>query len=535
MEVTVEELLRIPLLKGSTIIGGKSGGSRIVKMLSFMDGYSGYLYLEKDTLAVTSGYLLFREPEKTLEFLRNIGQRGLSGIMLNTKYYDYQLPGNVVQAADGLGLPIIQAADSGVQFHKLFEYFNDHIYSPKTGTFLNQDNASTALISAMHVDGLPGLARQINAWTGKPVTIVLQDTLFCYPVESSELNQALSDNSIMKSCSPVTGHDALLQVKSASASGVGISFTYNLNANGAIWLDNAQSPCDGNDTTLLHTAKSACEIGMMQILAYEHDQSILKASFIKDLVDGRLQSADKTSLMARQLNLRIPKVVQVLVIQCRGAQDLYQQMEQTVQNLFRRQGLNIITFLHEQSLVVLLPQWTENQVQLLKEMEAQLTARWPENVFHFAVGRNVDFRKACTSYQQACLALKIRPSLSKHSQYNSFAKNNSFAEIVVHYLCNPDDPEEEQKVRYFCRDILQPLIGKEERGYDLIKTLRVFFHYRFNYRRTGQELYIHPSTVRYRLKVVEKLCGISLDNYDDVLNLQVALQLLPALIPEDRI
>jgi len=65
-----------------------------------------------------------------------------------------------------------------------------------------------------------------------------------------------------------------------------------------------------------------------------------------------------------------------------------------------------------------------------------------------------------------------------------------------------------------------------QHGSQLVRTLQVFFESLSNIQKTADILYHHVSTIRYRLSRIEQILGISLNNHDDRLCLQLALNLL---------
>lgn len=82
-----------------------------------------------------------------------------------------------------------------------------------------------------------------------------------------------------------------------------------------------------------------------------------------------------------------------------------------------------------------------------------------------------------------------------------------------------------------CSRYVQPLKDyKKISNVDLIETLKVFFQNKQNYTKTGQDLFVHANTIRYRIEQVEHLCNVDFSNYLDVLNLQVALACSPLVM-----
>lgn len=70
------------------------------------------------------------------------------------------------------------------------------------------------------------------------------------------------------------------------------------------------------------------------------------------------------------------------------------------------------------------------------------------------------------------------------------------------------------------------LLTVEEKNPELNQTLRVFLDNNQNYTLTAKILYIHPKTAKYRIDRIKELTGLSLDDPEDVLNMNIGLRLL---------
>lgn len=84
----------------------------------------------------------------------------------------------------------------------------------------------------------------------------------------------------------------------------------------------------------------------------------------------------------------------------------------------------------------------------------------------------------------------------------------------------------------FVREWLQILIDYDmAHQSDLMRTLSTFLEGDRNYEATARMLFIHRSTLRYRLKRIEELSGRSLENSDDRFNLSLACRAWISLDP----
>ena len=67
--------------------------------------------------------------------------------------------------------------------------------------------------------------------------------------------------------------------------------------------------------------------------------------------------------------------------------------------------------------------------------------------------------------------------------------------------------------------LLRSILGNE----DLLRTLEVYLAEGENGKRASERLFVHPSTLRYRLQKIEKLTGKDLSDSDDRFQLRLAL------------
>ncbi len=78
----------------------------------------------------------------------------------------------------------------------------------------------------------------------------------------------------------------------------------------------------------------------------------------------------------------------------------------------------------------------------------------------------------------------------------------------------------------FCEEYLSFLIESDEKlGTEYLKTLKAYFQYHGNINEVSEALYIHPNTLRNRLKKIEDMTGVYLQNNVDFLNLMVAVKI----------
>jgi sugar diacid utilization regulator len=86
------------------------------------------------------------------------------------------------------------------------------------------------------------------------------------------------------------------------------------------------------------------------------------------------------------------------------------------------------------------------------------------------------------------------------------------------------------ELRSFAADVLGKLsMHEQEHKSEYLTTLACYFRENNSPQRASRILHVHPNTVAYRVKRIEEITGLRLDNYTDRLIAQVSLEILDAL------
>jgi sugar diacid utilization regulator len=130
-------------------------------------------------------------------------------------------------------------------------------------------------------------------------------------------------------------------------------------------------------------------------------------------------------------------------------------------------------------------------------------------------GTGVDALRA--SHTGALRALEVIAAVGSSDDDLRISDAGSFSLLAM----APAQERQEFVDRY-----LQNLMAYDRsHGTDLIETLRTYFSHVGNAQRTAEAMYLHVSTIRYRLTRIEQLAEVSLHSDDDRLSLQLALRL----------
>ena len=133
-----------------------------------------------------------------------------------------------------------------------------------------------------------------------------------------------------------------------------------------------------------------------------------------------------------------------------------------------------------------------------------------------------DPREVARSYAQAQRTTQTLQRLGRCAAVSAFGDLG----ILRLLLQVPDLAE----LRSFAADVLGKLsMHEHEHKSEYLTTLACYFRENNSPQRASRILHVHPNTVAYRVKRIEEITGLRLDNYTDRLIAQVALEILDSL------
>ena len=133
-----------------------------------------------------------------------------------------------------------------------------------------------------------------------------------------------------------------------------------------------------------------------------------------------------------------------------------------------------------------------------------------------------DPREITRSYEEAHRTIETLRRIGRTGTVTAFA------DLGIHRLLL--QVPQLAELRSFADDVLGRLSRNErERRTEYLTTLACYLRENSSPQRAARFLHVHPNTVAYRVKRIEEITGLSLDNYRDRLTTQVALEILDAL------
>ena len=289
----------------------------------------------------------------------------------------------------------------------------------------------------------------------------------------------------------------------------------------------------GDDMSLLVTEHAATICGV--ILGRERIVAAAARQVRDDLVEGLLigggRDSGEVARWARHLGYdatREHRILAVMFEAAGAAGALRNRVAAAIDHFFTTRVPGAITSIRDDEVVIVVPEPTDQhpgaEAGLLGAgCRARMREMFPEAVVTIGIGGICrDPAEIARSYGQARRTIDAVQRLGRQGQVVAFE------DLGVHRLLLqvPDLAE----LRSFAAEILGKLSEQErQRGAELLTTLACYFRENSSPQRTARRLHVHPNTVAYRIRRIQEITGIRLDNYRDRLMAQVALEIIDAL------
>jgi sugar diacid utilization regulator len=261
-------------------------------------------------------------------------------------------------------------------------------------------------------------------------------------------------------------------------------------------------------------------------------QDKMKEHFLYDLLYHKFESKKVLVKQAKTWGWNLDKPHHLLLIDVTLSDEWEIQLEWMdemlayLENVLSHLNEEIILFPFQDQMVVLLkddensnPSQRKSFVsEIAATIEKGLSTHWTHCQFHIGIGKwyqdSVHLNK---SYQEAKMALQFGKVWLENNHIFHINDLGIF-NLIIHL---------HKEILYdFCEEYLSSLIESDEKlGTEYLKTLKAYFQYQGNINEVSEALYIHPNTLRNRLKKIEDMTGVYLQNNVDFLNLMVAVKI----------
>ncbi|MBZ4687046.1 MAG: transcriptional regulator, CdaR [Clostridiales bacterium] len=264
----------------------------------------------------------------------------------------------------------------------------------------------------------------------------------------------------------------------------------------------------------------------------EETEKKYKDNFIYDLLHNNFESQQTLIKQGKILGWDLSKPHELAIMEVDNYKnttefqklfdDLYSIISGTISTNFK----NPIISEQNEQIIIIIPisaqkthkQKKEDIRKLLHNIKKRIYSHIPEITVSFGIGRfYTSITNLCRSYQEAKTALELGKFIEETNNITHFEDLG-----IIQLLASISH----EQLDDFCEDYLGELISFDEKNdISLLETLYIYLKENGDFNTTAKKLFIHPNTLRYRIKKIEEILKLDLEKYENILNLLIALKI----------
>jgi sugar diacid utilization regulator len=271
---------------------------------------------------------------------------------------------------------------------------------------------------------------------------------------------------------------------------------------------------------------------------FKKDEAVLRAhqsyqeNFLYNLLYNNLESEQLLIKQGKQWGWDFTKPTELMVMRLNQKNDVAKLSIDTdsiirkIRSLISARFLQAITFPLQGDIIIivfdsvhLLPkERKELSLSLGKQIYKKLEQDLPDLDCEIGIGRHYSSNmELFRSFYEAKVALGLGKYEMRHEAVRHFENIG-----IVRLLSNIHH----HVLQEYYEEVLKEIILDQENSTVYIETLEVFYQNNADINQTAGQLYIHPNTLRKRLKKLESILHIDFNQLDDLLEIYVALKIM---------
>lgn len=563
MALTVREILKIDIFSNVKLVAGTAGLDNVVRIANIIETPEVAQWMKGGELLITGGYIFKDSPELRRDLIYQLVEKGVAALGVRLGKYLLNVPEDMIKYADEVGLPLLELP-ADVAYMDMMLPILESVINNQYASLKKSEKTHHALLNVVLAgEGIAGIGQVLaHQLVGEPVFVVnnLGNLLTsAIPKDKAEDYSGERSQKLLKyfkkqgkkfhDLQPHRGHRFDLIADDDVYKLIITPVEVGRKINGYLIIDESNRFLDEQDLIAIENASTILALELMKSKAMFEAEKQVRSEFLDYLIHGRLNNAEAVVRRASYLNfdLSSDNIIFYITIDSfeeqllQDDEDAADNMDvfkgrvfQAVNNTFLKYPGGILMMIKSNCLV--------GMINLDKEDADSLKAL-KRRLYDLLVHINIKMEKKLTvsigvgkifnsvyaarsSYEDARQACRIGYFLHGPAQLTFFGDLGAY--VVLHELKN-------SKAAF---DFYETTIGKviqydRQNDSELFRTLAYYFKYDCNTRLTAENLYVHKNTVAYRLRAIENLTGLNLNNGEDKFNLQLCVKLAQVELNKD--
>lgn len=549
MSITVGQALEMDLFSEAEVIAGHEGLGRPILFVDILEVPDPDKYFRSGVLLVSSWYAIRGDVEAQCRLIQSAAKTGASGFVLKVDRYLGQVPKKVLDLADQLQIPIINIIKDipyiEITHPLLTKILHNQAFRLEYHLKIHKLFRKVALEGG----GFAAIVQSLNSLIHNPVAICDAEgkMLAWFPKDSCHWSSVDVGSVVLNEMDIQFLSNVYNYVRRSLQLEIGDCLIFPIRIETGIYgyllVKEVNGLCNELNLIALENASTMAALEAAKCSAIAEVENHLRNDFFNDLISGNLVSEEVTKMRALTLgwDFAVPAVIIVADIDGFGAvleSKLSEDYAMTVKSKMLAAIQKTIASFSQSFMavgrsdsciaIVSLPSLkhcnnkkSKQLDSLLKDLQSILRKELDDVTVSIAVSDPFySLLDISSSYKQACELMKISRKVFGPGH---LATKDKLEIYSLFYRCGP-----KEELYAFCEKMLRALIEYDnEKGADLVHTLRCYLENEASIRLAAQSLFIHENTLRYRLGIIEKITGLNLRKARDRFRLSIALHISP--------
>lgn len=484
--VTLNELLRLPVLKDAKVISGKKGLNRIVRYIDIMEVPDISGWLREGELLLTTAYAIRHDPTLLPNLVKQLAKAGAAALAIKPERFLHEMPQSMIQMSNTFDLPIIQLP-KGIPYIDITHAVMELIINKQSSLLRKTEEINKALTTlVLENKGIQSVADNISGLLGSSIWLI--------------------DN---------TG-DIIVSSPSGAH--------YGCSPNPRFWGIKVDKEIVGKlivdkeelgelDLVYIEQGRLVFALELMRQKTALDTEKRMRGNFIEDLLSGLPITKQEILTKGNQLGLKPDALWEVAVME--GETEEISKMIDKLNILLLKefQKLSVTTHIHWQGERMVLLLGSDPQVNGLPKKDGELHS-WKaifQSLIEEGNGILVGFGERMHLWDVQKSYVQAKKAIIFGSRIDHFKQVFTFEEIELFHLMMEasESVEIEQYVEKKVGGIYR---YDQENGTDLLKTLFYYLYTRGSLKDTATYLFLHRNSVKYRMDKIRELFEIDLED-----------------------
>ncbi|WP_078412098.1 PucR family transcriptional regulator [Priestia abyssalis] len=530
----LNELLDLPVFKGTTLLAGEQGVEREVNTVNMMDAPDIIHFLKRDELLITTAFHFKDDLDSLLQLIKEMEKQGCSGLGIKTKRFLQVMPEAAISLANELNFPLLELP-AHTSLGDLVNKSLSYILDIRTNELHNAMQAHQQFTNQiMSGKGIHKILESLSSLVHFPVVLLnhhLQpDTGFSQNPPLFESLEALI----------ASGHHFHFPGTTMSA----LSLLNETRETITLFPIYTHKQCSYlcifgfiplSDRSTILTIKQASNVIAFELMkenALNQNARRIQNEFFTNFINGTFTTAEEVISRGKEFGLlneqRYVCAVGKIDDQDKNISFVQYQSEQevicdTIESELRRFHQTVHFFAMDHSYILLMPLkegWKENDesfVSFLRKLQTKISTYFKKDLSFGISNYAQQLIHVPVSYKEATDTLYYG-NLSGKKGFVEFYQPKEVPEIL---RMIPYD-----QLKKFYTDTFQAFANQPKKDHQvLLHTLSVYLETHCQLSETANRLYVHRNTVIYRLEKCQEIIGRSLKEPDETLRLRLAFRI----------